>query len=547
MRRFLMAPAVVGFSVLLWSTLACSSGTSTGGGGGDGGEAGIGGTRAGQTGSGGSGNTTSTGQGGAGGNPSDAPSAGQSGVDGSAQGGAGGTTIDGRGSDNAPDVALASRPNVIIVLTDDQGYGDVGCYGARGLVTPSLDRLASEGIQFTQFYSGGNVCSPSRAALMTGSYSVRVGMSYVLSPFSGVGLNLHEVTIAEMLKSRDYATMAVGKWHLGDDRTFLPTRQGFDHYFGLPYSNDMSPLPLFEDEEVIEYSPDLSQLTRRYTEKAIDFITKNRQSPFFLYLAHTMPHVPLAASADFEGLSQRGPFGDVIMEVDWSVGRILDTLDQLGIANNTLVAFTSDNGPWLLFGDYGGSAGPLREGKGTSFEGGQRVPGIVRWPDRIKGKTVSREVITSMDLLPTLAEITQAALPAWEIDGRSILPILEGRPETATARDALFFYNGTELQAVRSGSWKLHLPHAYVTITEPGVDGLPGQAEWRDLGLSLFNLDDDPGETVNLVEQLPDVVNRLWDAAAAFDKEMQKSQRPIGQLCPEGQCEEVRHRAAVGE
>jgi arylsulfatase A-like enzyme len=423
-----------------------------------------------------------------------------------------------------------ARPNVIIVFTDDQGYGDVGCFGAKGFVTPNLDRLADEGIQFTDFYSAGNVCSPSRAALMTGSYPVRVGMTWVLGPGSSVGLNLEEVTIAEMLKSIGYATAAVGKWHLGDDKAFLPTRQGFDEYFGLPYSNDMSPLPLLQDEEAIEYSPDLSQLTKRYTEKACDFITRNRQGPFFLYLAHTMPHVPLAASADFEGLTERGLYGDVITEIDWSVGRILDTLDQLGIADNTLVAFASDNGPWLLFGNHAGSAGPLREGKMTTFDGGQRVPGILRWPDRIKGQTVSKEIVSTMDLFPTLAEITGTALPPWPLDGRSLLPLLEGQPGAASPHDAFYFYDGTDLQAVRSGPWKLHLPHSYLTIPEPGRDGDRGREEWRDLGLSLFNLDDDPGETVNLAAQHPDVVRRLTEAAAAFDENIKKNQRPVGQL-----------------
>jgi arylsulfatase A len=427
--------------------------------------------------------------------------------------------------------AAPARPNVIIVFTDDQGYGDVGCFGAQGFVTPNLDRLASEGIQFLDFYSAGDVCSPSRAALMTGSYPLRVGMTYVLGPGSSVGLNLKEVTIAELLKSVGYATAAVGKWHLGDDKSFLPTRQGFDQYFGLPYSNDMSPLPLLQDEEVLEWSPDLSQLTKRYTETACDFISKNRQGPFFLYLAHTMPHVPIAASPDFEGLTERGLYGDVITEIDWSVGRILDTLDQLGIANNTLVAFASDNGPWLLYGDHAGSAGPLREGKMTTFDGGQRVPGIMRWPDRIRGQTVSKEIVSAMDLFPTLADITGAALPPWPIDGRSILPILEGRPTAATPRTALYFYDGSELQAVRSGAWKMHLPHSYLTITQPGTDGNPGQEETRDLGLSLFNLDDDIGETVNVAAQYADLVGRLTTAAVLFDADIRNNQRPLGQIC----------------
>jgi len=437
------------------------------------------------------------------------------------------------GTDGQPEAGAElppRRPNVIIVLTDDQGYADVGCFGAQGFATPSLDRMAAEGIRFTDFYSAANVCSPSRAALMTGSYPVRVGITDVLEPNSGVGLNPQEETIAELLKCRGYATAAIGKWHLGDDKSFLPTRQGFDEYFGLPYSNDMSPLPLLQGEEVIEYNPDLSQLTKRYTEKACDFIARNRQVPFFLYLAHTMPHVPLAASADFEGLSERGLYGDVLMEIDWSVGRILDTLDELGIAGNTLVAFASDNGPWLLYGNHAGSAGPFREGKMTTFDGGQRVPGIMRWPDRIKAQTISNEVVTTMDLFPTIAEFSKAELPPWTIDGRSILPVLEGVSGAASPHDAIYFYDGVELQAVRSGPWKLHLPHSYLTIIQPGMDGNPGQEEQRDLALSLFNLGADPGETANLATQYPDVVSRLTEAAAAFDADIKRNQRPAGRL-----------------
>jgi arylsulfatase len=425
---------------------------------------------------------------------------------------------------------LPGSPNVIIVLTDDQGYSDVGVFGAQGFTTPNLDRLAADGVQLTDFYVGAPICSPSRAALMTGSYPPRVGMTEVLQPNSAVGLNPREVTIADLLKSVGYATAAVGKWHLGDRQIFLPTRQGFDEYFGLPYSNDMTPLPLLENEDVIEYSPDLSQLTKRYTQKALDFITRNQQNLFFLYFAHTMPHVPIAASDDFKGKSARGLYGDVIMEIDWSVGQILAKLDELGIANKTLVVFASDNGPWLLYGNHAGSAQPLREGKFTTFEGGQRVPGIVRWPDRIEGNRVSHEVVTAMDLLPTIAAITGAALPTCTIDGRNVLPILEGSPGGASPPTTMYFYAGTELQAVRAGPWKLHLPHSYETVTEPGMDGDPGQEASRAIPMSLFDLDADPGETTDLSEQNPDVVSELTAAAAAFDADLKKNQRPPGRL-----------------
>jgi arylsulfatase A len=366
---------------------------------------------------------------------------------------------------------------------------------------------------------------------MTGSYPVRTGVTDVLQPDSSVGLNPQEVTIAELLKSSGYRTAAVGKWHLGDDETFLPTRQGFDEYFGLPYSNDMTPLPLLENEAAIEQDPDLSQLTRRYTERARDFMTRNREQPFFLYLAHTMPHIPLAVSDDFKGQSEQGLYGDVMMELDWSVGEILKTLEELGIASDTLVVFTSDNGPWLAYGNHAGSTGPLREGKWTTFEGGQRVPGIMRWPRRIAGNAVSSEIVSAMDLFPTIAAITGALPPAWPIDGRSILPILEGASGAASPSEAeyFYFYLGVELQAVRSGRWKLHLAHSYKTAPEPGVDGNRGQEVSSDVPLSLFDLDADPGETTNLAAQHPDLVLQLTEAATAFDADIKLNQRPIGQ------------------
>ena len=425
---------------------------------------------------------------------------------------------------------LPDSPNVIVVLTDDQGYSDVGVFGAQGFTTPNLDRLAADGVRLTNFYVGAPKCSPSRAALLTGSYPLRVGITDVLQAGSSVGLNPGEVTIADLLKSVGYATAAVGKWHLGDRRIFLPTRQGFDEYFGLPYSNDMTPLPLLENEDVIEYSPDLSQLTKRYTERALDFITRNQQNRFFLYFAHSMPHVPIAASDDFKGKSARGLYGDVIMEIDWSVGQVLAKLDELGIADRTLVVFASDNGPWLLYGNHAGSAQPLREGKFTTFEGGQRVPGIIRWPDRLEGNRVSSEIVTAMDLLPTIAAITGAALPACTIDGRNVLPILEGAPGGASPPTSMYFYAGAELQAVRAGQWKLHLPHSYETVTEPGMDGEPGQEASRDISMSLFDLDADPGETTDLSEQHPDVVSELMGAAAAFDADLKKNQRPPGRF-----------------
>ena len=289
-------------------------------------------------------------------------------------------------------------PNIILILTDDQGYADVGVYGAEGFETPNLDRMAAEGMRFTSFYAPNAACSPTRAAIMTGSYAPRVGIPHVLSPRSRRGLNPDETTIAEVLKARGYATTAVGKWHLGDHPTFLPTNHGFDSYFGIPYSNDMSPapannpreganltypgLPLIRDTIVVEREPDQRLLVSRYTEEVVNFIEREAGGPFFVYLAHSFPHVPLWASDRFEGTTARGLYGDVIAEIDWSVGEILGTLERLGLDENTLVVFTSDNGPWLLLGNHGGSAGPFREGKATTFEGGHRVPALFRWPRR---------------------------------------------------------------------------------------------------------------------------------------------------------------------
>jgi len=435
------------------------------------------------------------------------------------------------GDGGAGDADRSNRPNVVVILTDDLGYADVGSFGAQGFTTPSLDRLAVEGMRFTTFYAAAPVCSPSRAGLLTGSYPVRVGVTDVLQPNSATGLNLQEVTIAELLKPLGYATAAVGKWHLGDAESLLPTRQGFDEFFGLPYSNDMTPLPLLENEAAIESEPDLSQLTQRYTERARDFITSNRERPFLLYFAHSMPHIPLAVSDDFKGRSERGLYADVMLEIDWSVGEILDALDEVGVARDTLVLFTSDNGPWLAYGNHAGSAGPLREGKWTTFEGGQRVPGIMRWPRRIEGNTASSQIVSALDLFPTIAAITGALPPPWPIDGRSILPILEGSSATADGSEAAYFYYylGVELQAVRSERWKLHLAHSYKTAPEPGADGERGQEEYKDIPVSLFDLDADPGETMNLAADYPDLVTQLTAAATAFDTNIKQNQRPAGQ------------------
>lgn len=448
--------------------------------------------------------------------------------------------------------ALAEQPpNVVLVFADDLGYGDLGCYGAEGYETPHLDRLAREGVRFTDFYVTQAVCSASRAGLLTGCYSNRVGILGALGPSSRHGIHEDEWTIGDVLKSRGYATGCFGKWHLGHHRQFLPTRNGFDRYFGLPYSNDMWPkhperpdafpdLPLFDGERIVEYNPDQRNLTTWYTEHAVRFIEEHKEGPFFVYLAHSMPHVPLFVSDKFAGKTRRGLFGDVIEEVDWSVGQILATLGRLGLDQRTLVIFTSDNGPWLSYGDHAGTAGALREGKGTSFDGGVREPCVMRWPGRIPAGTVCREPAMTIDILPTLAGLAGAKLPDDRIiDGRDIWPLVSSQRGARSPHEALYFYWGGELQGVRAGRWKLHLPHNYRSLDGPGGSGgIPAKYIQRSIGLALFDLDNDPGETTNLVEEYPDVVGRLMhyvqlardDLGDTGQNRKGKNVRPAGQL-----------------
>ncbi len=428
----------------------------------------------------------------------------------------------------APAAPPAPRPNVVVVFTDDQGYGDVGCYGAKGFRTPNLDRLAKEGVRFTDFYVSQPVCSASRTSLLTGCYANRLGIHGALGPNARHGIHADETTLAELFKSKGYATQAVGKWHLGHHPQFLPTRHGFDGYLGLPYSNDMwpfhpeakpgayPPLTLFDGEKVANpnvTAADQSRLTAQYTERAVRFVRDNRERPFFLYLAHSMPHVPLFAGERFRGSSQAGAFGDVIQEIDWSVGEVLKTLDDLKLAENTLVIFTCDNGPWLSYGNHAGSAGPLREGKGTVWDGGVRVPFLARLPGRIPAGSVCREPAMTIDVLPTVARLIGAELPARRIDGRDIGPLLRGEAGARSPHEALWFYYGTnELQAVRAGNWKLMLPHTYRTMRgqAPGADGTPGR--YRQVKLEaaeLYDLAADIGETRNVAAMNPDVMMRM--------------------------------------
>lgn len=427
-------------------------------------------------------------------------------------------------------------PNVIIIFTDDQGYQDLGCYGSPDIKTPHIDKMAADGIRLTDFYSAQAVCSASRAGILTGCYPNRLGIHGALMPNSKKGLNPTETTIAEMLKSKGYATGIFGKWHLGDHPDFMPNKQGFDEYFGIPYSNDMwplhpqqgpifdfDPLPLYENENIIDTLTDQSQLTTQITERSIDFIKKNKEKPFFLYVAHPQPHVPLYVSEKFKGKSDRGLYGDVIMEIDWSVGQILASLKENNIDQNTIVIYTSDNGPWLNYGDHSGSALPLREGKGTALEGGQREPCIIYYPNKINsGKSISTPMM-NIDILPTIAHITNADLPEKDIDGKNVWDIWTSQ-ETKSPHEAYFFYyHVNELQGIRYQNWKLYFPHKYRTLNgrEGGKDGLPVQYEHNIIEeIELYNLDTDISETTNVADDHPEVVERISNLADGMRRKL---------------------------
>ena len=426
------------------------------------------------------------------------------------------------------------KPNFIIIFTDDQGYQDVGCFGAPKIKTPNLDRMAAEGRKFRDFYSAASVCSPSRAALLTGCYPPRVSIPSVLFPRHQIGLNPEEVTIADILKEQGYATACIGKWHLGHLPDFLPTRHGFDYYFGLPYSNDMwpkqpgrskyPPLPLIENETTIEENPDQSFLTKRYTEKCIDFIRKNQDRPFFVYLPHTMPHVPLYVSEKFKGKSAGGLYGDVIEEIDWGVGEILKTVKEFGLDENTLVIFTSDNGPWLSKKDHGGSALPLRDGKFTTYEGGMREPCIMRWPGKIPAGTVCKELCATIDFLPTLAKLAGGKAPTDRmIDGKDIGPLLTGPASAKTPHEAFYYYRGNRLEAVRVGHWKLRLPPAARKKNKNQEKPKPPQPE-------LYDLNQDISEKNNLAARHPEVVAKLTKMMKEFDRQLKQNTRPAGKV-----------------
>jgi len=416
---------------------------------------------------------------------------------------------------------LAKKPtNFVVIFVDDMGIGDLSCYGNTRYTTPNLDRMAKEGVRFTDFYVGSPACSPSRASLLTGCYPVRVGVPQVLNPDSPTGLNSDEMTIPKALKPLGYATMAIGKWHLGV-KNLLPMAHGFDAFFGLPYSHDMWPpngkywprLFLQENEKQVQEITtldDQATLTGRYTERAKQFIRQNRAKPFFLYLAHSMPHVPIAASKQFVGKSGAGLYGDTIQEIDWSVGEVLKELKRNKLDKNTMVVFSSDNGPWRPYGDHAGSPGIYREGKGTTFEAGFREPGIFWQPGTIPAGKVSHAVASTMDLLPTIASIAGAKHPEKKIDGHDITAVLKDPEHAGSPWDTFFYWWPDELQAVRQGNWKLHVVHNHRHQTQPaGTGGKPAGEVTAKIGLSLYDLSTDPGETTNVADKHPDVVMRL--------------------------------------
>lgn len=434
--------------------------------------------------------------------------------------------------------AYAVPPNIVILFVDDLGYADIGPFGATKQKTPNLDRMAREGMKLTSFYAAP-VCSVSRAQVMTGCYGARVSVPAVYPPGGKNGLHPQERTIAEYLKEQGYATQIVGKWHLGDQPEFLPTKQGFDHYLGIPYSNDMQKaakesgqkvVPLVRDDKVVELltEEDQTRIEERYTEEAVGFIRANQNRPFFLYFPHTAVHTPIHPGKAFQGKSQNGRFGDWVEEVDWSVGRVLDTLRELKLDENTLVVFTSDNGPWLVKGQDGGSALPLRGGKGSTWEGGVREPSLAWWPNKIAAGSVCDAVAGTIDLLPTCVKLAGGTVPAEPvIDGRDISPLLFGQTKESQ-REAHYYFGSYNLQAVRQGPWKL----ALVPQSDPQTKGVI--AEDSKVNPRLYNLDDEIGERTNLAEKHPEIVRKLQALAAKMSEEIggnePKSRRPAGEV-----------------
>jgi arylsulfatase A len=416
------------------------------------------------------------------------------------------------------------KPNIVVILADDLGYGDIGTFGATDIRTPNIDGLATKGIKLTSFYSASPVCSPTRAALITGRYPRRLGIDHVFFPESFTGIPSEEVTIAEALKGNGYRTAIFGKWHLGHHRQFLPLQNGFDEYYGIPYSNDMMGVAYLRGNDVDSIKVNQKYITQTYTKEAVRFIDENKDKPFFLYITHNMPHVPIYASPKFEGKSKRGLYGDVIEELDWSVGEVVKALKKNGLEENTLVVFTSDNGPWLIFDVEGGSAGPLRQGKGTTFEGGQRVPTVAYWPGKIKPGTIYDDLATHLDFYPTIISLTgsQKTQTKKPLDGEDISPVLFGTGKRKG--DEFAYYSNGIIEAYRKGDWKIRLPQKDVKIGNativPSADTL------------LFNLKTDIGEQNDLLKSNPAKAKELLASLETYKKKIGDTPPPLVQRMP---------------
>lgn len=452
-------------------------------------------------------------------------------------------------------MAAQENPNIVIFYVDDMGFGDLSITGATGYTTPNIDNLANEGMLFTHYYASSAISTASRAGLLTGCYATRVGVPGVYMADPTVGLNPDEEIIPELLSKQGYRTAMVGKWHLGMSPEFMPLAQGFDEFYGLPYSHDILPVD-YDGNRITEQSPfkwklnlpaltlydgikkvkeistldDAAQLTTLYTKRAIRFINENKKNPFFLIVTHNMPHVPLAVSDKFKGKSQSGLYGDVMMEIDWSVGEIMKALKDNNIDDNTLVIFTSDNGPWLTFGNHSGSAGSLREGKQCTFDGGQRVPCLMRWKNKIPAGVVNPQLVANLDILPTLVAITGAQLPKAKIDGFNILPLLEGNTTESPRQYFYYIYSMNplkpmhSLEGIRDQRFKLVFPHKYLTDSGQGVkigkDGHPGIRQTAETTMELYDLRQDPGERRNVIELYPEVVKKLQAEADKIRHEL---------------------------
>ena len=416
-----------------------------------------------------------------------------------------------------------TRPNIVFILTDDLGYGDLSSYGSKTINSENIDQLAKDGVKLTSYYAAQPVCSASRAAVLTGVYPNRIGIHNAFGPNSNSGINHNELTLAEMLKENGYSTGIFGKWHLGSKKEYFPTNHGFDEFYGILYSNDMwrwhpeypegypEDLLLYRNENPIMEIIDQSDLTKDITSESIDFIERNKNNPFFLYIAHPQPHVPLFVSKDFENITGNGLYADVITEIDYSVGRVLRSLEENGLTENTIVVFTSDNGPWLSYGNHSGSSGIYREGKGTTWEGGVRVPSIIKFPNKLKSRVID-EPVMAIDWMPTFAELTNSKLSENKIDGKNIWPLLTGEISSSPHEELYFYYRVNELHSIRMNDWKIHFSRTYRSLNgrPGGVDGIPVKYDMNVIEQNeLYNLKNDPRELYNVYNEFPEIAKKM--------------------------------------